>query len=143
MALLMGVLTAVASSAQLFGGQENFVILGGELSNSAATSVDDIDEVLPRMKTLGLNTVLVPIYWELTEPTEGQMDFTLTDRMMDVAREQGLKVVPLWFGAWKNSMSCYAPAWFKARGGHYDADRERDWHARVGTRPLAAGREGL
>ena len=113
MALLMGVLTAVASSAQLFGGQENFVILGGELSNSAATSVDDIDEVLPRMKTLGLNTVLVPIYWELTEPAEGQMDFTLTDRLMDVAREQGLKVVPLWFGAWKNSMSCYAPAWFK------------------------------
>ena len=38
-------------------------ILGGELSNSAATSVEDIDEVLPRMKTLGLNTVLVPAYW--------------------------------------------------------------------------------
>ena len=35
-------------------------ILGGELSNSAATSVADIDEVMPRMKTLGLNTVLVP-----------------------------------------------------------------------------------
>ena len=37
-----------------------FRILGGELSNSAATSVSDIDEVLPRMKALGLNTVLVP-----------------------------------------------------------------------------------
>ena len=36
------------------------MILGGELSNSAATSVHDIDEVLPRMKSLGLNTVLVP-----------------------------------------------------------------------------------
>ena len=44
-----------------------FHILGGELSNSAATSVSDIDEVLPRMKALGLNTVLVPIYWELME----------------------------------------------------------------------------
>ena len=40
-----------------------FHILGGELSNSAATSVSDIDEVLPRMKVLGLNTVLVPVYW--------------------------------------------------------------------------------
>jgi hypothetical protein len=47
------------------------------------------------------------------EPTEGQMDFTLVDRTIDVARQQGLKIVPLWFGAWKNSMSCYAPAWFK------------------------------
>ena len=91
----------------------DFRILGGELSNSAATSVSDIEEVLPRMKQLGLNTVLVPVYWELLEPTEGQMDFTLTDRIIDVARAQNLKIVPLWFGAWKNSMSCYAPAWFK------------------------------
>ena len=90
-----------------------FRILGGELSNSAATSVEDIDEVLPRMKALGLNTVLVPVYWEFLEPVEGIMDFTLVDRTIDVARQQGLKIVPLWFGAWKNSMSCYAPAWFK------------------------------
>ena len=93
--------------------ESKFLILGGELSNSAATSVEDIDEVLPRMKALGLNTVLVPVYWELMEPREGQMDFTLVDRMIDVARQQELKIVPLWFGAWKNSMSCYAPAWFK------------------------------
>ena len=92
---------------------KDFVILGGELSNSAATSVSDIDEVLPRMKALGLNTVLVPVYWEFLEPVEGQMDFTLVDRTIDVARQQNLKIVPLWFGAWKNSMSCYAPAWFK------------------------------
>ena len=80
--------------------EKDFVILGGELSNSAATSVSDIDEVLPRMKSLGLNTVLVPVYWEFLEPTEGKMDFTLVDRIIDVARQQGLKIVPLWFGAW-------------------------------------------
>ena len=78
-------------------------ILGGELSNSAATSVEDIDEVMPRMRTLGLNTVLVPAYWEFVEPVEGH----------DVARREQLQVVFLWFGAWKNSMSCYAPGWFK------------------------------
>ena len=113
-------------------------ILGGELSNSAATSVEDIDEVLPRMRTLGLNTVLVPAYWELMEPreqsqtslsnaerrqkstegqliepTEGRFDFTLIDRTIEVARREQLHVVFLWFGVWKNSMSCYTPAWFK------------------------------
>ena len=88
-------------------------ILGGELSNSAATSVEDIDEVLPRMRALGLNTVLVPAYWELMEPVEGQFDFTLIDRTIDVARREQLHVVFLWFGVWKNSMSCYTPEWFK------------------------------
>ena len=107
--IFLFLLLTVCASAQL----NNYVILGGELSNSAATSVGDIEEVLPRMRQLGLNTVLVPIYWELLEPEEGRMDFTLPDRIIDVAKMQGLKVVPLWFGAWKNSMSCYAPAWFK------------------------------
>ena len=107
--ILMSLFVAFSVNAQI----KDFVILGGELSNSAATSVEDIDEVLPRMKALGLNTVLVPVFWEFLEPVEGQMDFTLVDRTIDVARKQGLKIVPLWFGAWKNSMSCYAPAWFK------------------------------
>ena len=88
-------------------------ILGGELSNSAATSVQDIDEVMPRMRALGLNTVLVPAYWELMEPMEGEFDFTLIDRTIDVSRREQLQVVFLWFGAWKNSMSCYTPGWFK------------------------------
>ncbi|MBR6978566.1 MAG: DUF5597 domain-containing protein [Prevotella sp.] len=88
-------------------------ILGGELSNSAATSVADINEVLPRMRALGLNTVLVPAYWELMEPTEGHFDFTLIDHTIDVARREQLHVIFLWFGVWKNSMSCYTPAWFK------------------------------
>ncbi len=88
-------------------------VLGGELSNSAATSVADIDEMMPRMKAIGLNTVLVPAYWELIEPEEGSFDFTTVDRVIDRARENNLKVIFLWFGAWKNSMSCYAPLWFK------------------------------
>ncbi len=89
------------------------LILGGELSNSAATSVDDIDEVMPRMAALGLNTVLVPAQWDLTEPIEGKFDFSLIDRTILKAREYHLKVIFLWFGAWKNSMSCYAPEWVK------------------------------
>ena len=75
--------------------------------------MEDIDEVMPRMKALGLNTVLVPAYWELMEPTEGKFDFTLIDSTIQQARNLQLKVVFLWFGAWKNSMSCYAPLWFK------------------------------
>lgn len=106
--LLVVVLSAV------FGLQaQELPILGGELSNSAVTSVEDVDEVIPRMRTLGLNTVLVPAYWEFIEPEEGKFDFTLIDRTIQRARENNLKIIFLWFGAWKNSMSCYAPLWFK------------------------------
>lgn len=91
-----------------------YVILGGELGNSSATCDADIETIFPKLARMNLNTVLVPAYWDLTEPTEGEMDFSLTDKVIREARGNGLRVVFLWFGAWKNSMSCYAPAWFKA-----------------------------
>ena len=60
-----------------------------------------------------MNTVLVPAYWDLIEAEEGKFDFSLVDEVIRQARQNELKVVLLWFGAWKNSMSCYAPLWFK------------------------------
>ena len=90
-----------------------FLVLGGELGNSSAACSSDIETNLARLKRMGLNTVLVPAYWDLIEPVEGQFDFSLTDEVLEQARKNDLKVIFLWFGAWKNSMSCYAPLWFK------------------------------
>lgn len=101
------------SAMQLVVNGQPMLVLGGELSNSAATSITDIDSVLPRMRHLGCNTVFVPIYWDLMEPKEGHFDFSLVDENIKIARANQLKLIFLWFGAWKNSMSCYAPLWFK------------------------------
>ncbi len=92
---------------------EPFIILGGELGNSTASSAAEVEYHFPRLKAMGLNTVLAPAYWDLLEPEEGQFDFSQVDKVVETARANDLKVVFLWFGAWKNSMSCYAPAWFK------------------------------
>jgi beta-galactosidase GanA len=62
---------------------------------------------------MNLNTVIAPVYWELMEPREGQFNFSLVDSLIINARLFNMKLVLLWFGAWKNSMSCYAPAWVK------------------------------
>ncbi|MDE5839563.1 MAG: beta-galactosidase, partial [Muribaculaceae bacterium] len=91
----------------------DFLILGGELGNSSAACKEDIAGIFPKLKEMGLNTVLMPVYWEMTEPSEGKYDFSLLDEAIVKARENDLKLVLLWFGAWKNSMSCYAPAWVK------------------------------
>lgn len=101
------------TATQLTVDGKPFLILGGELGNSSAACTEDIERIFPKLQRMGLNTVFVPAYWDLTEPQEGQFDFTLTDKTIEQARLNGLKVVFLWFGAWKNSMSCYAPLWFK------------------------------
>ncbi|MCA6065937.1 DUF5597 domain-containing protein [Chryseobacterium sp. RG1] len=101
------------TATQLVVDQKPFLILGGELGNSSASSFQDIERDFPKLQKMGLNTVLVPAYWDLIEQEEGKFDFGLIDKAIDQARKNDLKVVFLWFGAWKNSMSCYAPLWFK------------------------------
>ena len=106
-------LTRQGTATQLQVDGQPFLILGGELGNSSATCAADIERIFPKLKRMGLNTVLTPAYWDLTEPIEGVYDFTLTDQVIEQARRNNLRVIFLWFGAWKNSMSCYAPQWFK------------------------------
>ncbi len=101
------------TATQLVVDGKPAIILGGELGNSSASCQQDIETIFPKLHRMGLNTVLVPAYWDLMEPTEGVFDFSLTDCVLNTARENDLKVIFLWFGAWKNSMSCYAPEWFK------------------------------
>lgn len=125
LSLLAGVLLSTAlaqptphwqqqgSAKQLIVDNCPYLILGGELGNSSASSPYDIDRIFPKLKRTGLNTVLVPAYWDLIEAEEGTFDFSLVDHAIAQARANDLRIVFLWFGAWKNSMSCYAPLWFK------------------------------
>jgi hypothetical protein len=106
-----------------------FLILGGELGNSSSSDVHYMASVWPRLRALRLNTVLMPVYWELIEPQEGRFDFSLPDDLIDSARASGLKIVVLWFGSWKNSMSCYAPSWVKTNQERFPRSRTGDGKA--------------
>jgi len=101
------------TATQLIVDDKPFLVLGGELGNSSSSSLEYMAPIWPRLAALKLNTVLAPVYWELVEPAEGKYDFTLVDGLIRDARKHNLKLVPLWFGSWKNSMSSYAPAWVK------------------------------
>ncbi len=98
---------------QLYVDGKPFLALGGELGNSTASDLAVLDEALERCQRMNLNTIMLPVYWDLIEPEEGKFDFTLVQGAIDRARARNLRLVFLWFGTWKNSMSCYAPGWVK------------------------------
>jgi beta-galactosidase GanA len=99
---------------QLLVHGKPFLIRGGELGNSSAGTPAQADAILPAMARLHVNTILMPVAWEQVEPKEGDFDFSILDHWIDIARQQHLHLVLLWFGAWKNAFSEYAPDWVKA-----------------------------
>jgi len=103
-----------AGGTRLVVDGKPFIVLGGELGNSSAASVDLAKPMFAKLAAAKLNTVLVPVSWELVEPTEGKWSFDLVGGLIREARRHKLRVVLLWFGSWKNGMSSYAPAWVKA-----------------------------
>ncbi|MCB0569084.1 MAG: DUF5597 domain-containing protein [Phaeodactylibacter sp.] len=111
-------------TTQLIVEGQPFIILGGELGNSSASAAGPMRPIWPKLKAMNLNTVLVPVYWELIESREGAFDLSLPREAITEARRNGLKLVFLWFGSWKNSMSCYAPAWVKLGFEQYPRARD-------------------
>jgi len=114
-----------------------FLIRGGELGNSSSERAY-LEPFWPKLQRMGLNTVVAPIYWDVIEPVEGRFDFTLVDELLADARRSGMRLVPLWFGSWKNSMSCYAPAWVKADVARFPRARTPQSEALEILSPFAA-----
>ncbi len=106
----------------LVNGQP-FFPLGGQVHNSSAYTAADLEPGWKALAALHANTAEIPVYWEQVEPVEGQYDFCLVDHLLAEARARGLKLILLWFGAWKNSLMKYAPEWVKAAP-------ERFWRVR-------------
>ena len=101
------------NTTQLIVDGNPFLVLGGELHNSSSSSVEHMKSVWPHLTAMHMNTVLLPIAWETIEPEEGKFNFGYVDGLLEGARENHLKLVVLWFGAWKNTFSSYVPAWVK------------------------------
>jgi beta-galactosidase GanA len=112
------------SAVQLVVDGKPFLVRGGELGNSSASNPAHLKPSWAKFAELNMNTVLAPVTWDLVEPEEGRFDFSLLDRLIEDARAGGMRLVLLWFGSWKNSMSCYAPAWVKSDPDRFPRARD-------------------
>jgi hypothetical protein len=101
------------TATQLIVDGKPFLVLGGELSNNGATSVEYMKPAWPKLVGIKLNTVLAGVSWAQIEPQEGKFDFSVLDGIIRDARSYNLRLVLLWFGSWKNSWSSYPPDWVK------------------------------
>ncbi|MEO7976122.1 DUF5597 domain-containing protein [Flavobacterium sp.] len=98
---------------QLYVNNEPFLIIGSELLNSSASSIEHMKDIWRQIKSLNVNTVFLPVNWQQFEPKEDAFDYSLIDSHIKSAKENNLKLVILWFGSWKNGESHYTPDWVK------------------------------
>ena len=94
-------------------GGEPYVALAGEVHNSDSSSPEYMEKIWKIADDLGMNTLILPVTWEMVEPEEGTFDFSVPKALIEQARAWNKKVIFLWFGSWKNAEMMYTPAWVK------------------------------
>lgn len=82
-------LEAAGNTQKLVVDGKPFVMLAGEVHNSASSSPAYMEQIWDLADALELNSLILQ------------------------ARAHGKKIQFLWFGAWKNAQCFYAPAWVK------------------------------
>lgn len=87
-----------------------FLMLGAQANNSSNYPAS-LRDVWPAIEKIGANTLIMPVAWEQVEPKEGSFDFSFVDTLVNEARAHKVRLVLLWFGAYKNTSASYAPEW--------------------------------
>lgn len=90
-----------------------YIAVAGEVHNSDSSSVAYMEGIWKIADQLHMNTLLLPVSWEMIEPEEDHFDFSNPKALIDQAREHHQKIVFLWFGSWKNAEMMYCPSWVK------------------------------
>ena len=127
----MPVLERSGDHVRLLVDGESFLCLGGELHNSSSSDATHMAPIWESLGRSGVSSVVASVGWDQVEPEEGRFDFGVVDDLLNGARSAGVRLVLIWFGAFKNALSTYAPSWVRA-------DRARFPRADRGAAPYTA-----
>lgn len=114
-----------------------FLILGAQAHNSSNYPAA-LKPVWDAARDARANTVLMPVAWEQIEPEEGRFDFSFVDTLVREARQQGKRLVILWFGTWKNTSGQYTPAWVKLDPNRFPFNVDAEGRANYSLSPFGA-----
>jgi beta-galactosidase GanA len=106
-------LRSTATGSQLIVDGRPALLLGGQLHNSSPSSPEYMQPIWDRLADAGIRTVIGAASWAQVEPVEGTFDFSTVDAQIEQARARGMRLVLIWFGAFKNAASTYAPVWVR------------------------------
>ncbi len=98
---------------QLLVDGKPYLAIGGELHNSSTSSPAYMEPIWAKLKAMHVRTVVGTVAWEDFEPEEGKFDYTSVDAQIAQARNHDMRIVLIWFGAFKNAGSTYAPTWVR------------------------------
>lgn len=115
------------------------ILLGGQVHNSSTSHEAKISQVFEKAKALNFNFIIGSVNWNQFEPTEGHFDYSLIEALIREAEINELKLVILWFGAFKNAVSTYAPTWVRgdrARFPRVNLNLPAGAVTRSGTNPV-------
>ncbi|TCM20675.1 beta-galactosidase-like protein [Novosphingobium sp. PhB165] len=113
------------AATQLMVDGEPYLVLGGELHNSSPSSPDYMAPIWDKLARNHVRTVIGAASWELVEPQEGHYDFTAVDDQIRQASAHDMKLVLIWFGAYKNAESTYTPSWVRSDTARFQSGRAR------------------
>jgi hypothetical protein len=106
-------LRSTGTGSQLIVDGRPALLLGGQLHNSSPSNPGYLEPIWDRLSAMGIRTVIGAASWAQVEPVEGEFDFSTVDAQIEAARARGLRLVLIWFGAFKNAGSTYAPGWVR------------------------------
>src|ERR1700690_605895 len=117
------------AAVQLVVDGQPYLVLGGELANTASSSLAYMKPVSPRLARMDRKKVITGGSLAQVDPEEGAYDFSDIDGLLEGARASGLHVIFIWFGSWKNGISSFAPAWVKADQDRFPRAKVRYGHS--------------
>ena len=102
-------LESIDGRPRLMVNDQPFLILGLQWDCDSCFSAAEINPVFREARRMGALRRRSSSTRREIERERGRYDFSMRQELLSRARENDMRIVPLWYGSWKNASPFYAP----------------------------------